>query len=349
MDEALRTRVEQCCRNYENVTGKPFNDFFCPILLSEQSGELCKGHIINDVLETSNAWVPQLAAIDGFYGSVAEADMVAVIQDRGSDPVDVWIDPDKNRRHKPRLECGGKEIRYYFPKPNHEPVPGHARGRIVDDLNNTIRDLALKVSDDEILALEKDGFQIVIDRDYRPHVIASLIKSAHLTLFRMLGYSHVLSAGGKYFASILSEFYTQNRHMRKKDLAEAIDRHFLKFSTVAMPLAMKNEDALAGTVLDNRVLFCCGATRIFAIGVIVQAGRDKFCVFSPADDDAIDTYFSFLNEPPSSIGVRLAKFCPADAGGSERWEVGKDPVLRVQMPHAGGLPDWVEEKFGWKA
>lgn len=349
MNEELKQRVETYRADFEAVTGKPFRYFFCPILHTDEDVDLCKGHVTNDALGFPDIWVPQVETVDNFFGSFVEAEMVAVIKDRGSDPFDVLLDPDKNRRHAPRIECNGRPIEYYFPRPNQPAVHGHLFGRILDADNNIIKNLAIKMPDSDLAELESKDFSIVIDKDYRPHVIASVIKIAHLTLFKMHGYRHVFSPTGIYLASILRDFYEQCRGKKKREVKDFTATYFLKFSSMCMPIVTV-DDPFKGTAVDNMALLLFGASqKPYAMCVIAKAADDSFAVIVPLDDGTIDTYFSFLKEPPVSALSRFVKFVPGDVIKGEHWELYINPEKRIYMPHSGLVPQWAEDKFNWAA
>jgi len=74
MNAELEARLEKLRADYEEVMGRPFDYFFCPILHKDEKCELCMGHIVPQICNSSKGWVPQRGDIDHFYGSVAEAD-----------------------------------------------------------------------------------------------------------------------------------------------------------------------------------------------------------------------------------------------------------------------------------
>jgi len=100
-----------------------------------------------------------------------------------------------------------------------------------------------------------------------------------------------------------------------------------------LPVTMPDEPVLRGTLHDQRMLACIGSTTgIFAVGVIVKAATDMFCVFLPSDQGkAIDTYFSFLKNPPSSIAVKSLLFRKSDDSGNSRWETDNRPPVRIAL------------------
>ena len=88
---------------------------------------------------------------------------------------------------------------------------------------------------------------------------------------------------------------------------------------MVVPL-MESANDLKGTVTDGRLLSVFSSSgNIFAMGVIVKAGKDMFCVFVPGMESAIDTYFGFLRERPLLSQSKLR------SGSSDRLPV-KSPT-----------------------
>ncbi len=100
-------------------------------------------------------------------------------------------------------------------------------------------------------------------------------------------------------------------------------------------MILKNPSVLAGTAIDNRLLAAIGGTEgMFATGVLIPASPDDaFCVWLPScHGRTIDTYFSFLKEPPPSIAVRMIRFCPADGEREAHWSTPNEEPIRLDLP-----------------
>jgi hypothetical protein len=103
-----------------------------------------------------------------------------------------------------------------------------------------------------------------------------------------------------------------------------VARYFsqVEIMNMVVPL-MEVGERLKGTVTDGRLLSVFGSSgNIYAMGVIVNAGKDTFCVFVPGMESAIDTYFGFLRERPKSIAVKVTQWVQATA--SEKAWAGSD-------------------------
>jgi hypothetical protein len=314
---ALQERLEEFRADYASVTGHPFQHFFCPILFKDEPGELCKGHIIPDVFGTCSSWVPQRKDIDNFYGSVAEKDFFGFIEDRPKTPVDIWHNRDSRGRHSPLLKYNEKSVDHYFPKEGQSIPPGHSPMRVVSD-GKTLCDIVIKDSTEEARKLSGKEFRIVIEQDYRPSIIASVLKAAHLTMFHMLGYKHVFSPAGIYVASTLKQFFATHKGTTGKKRRQAFAAHFHQYGRMISRMVLIDRAVLGGTIVDSQILACIGGTEgVFALGVIIPVGNDACCVFLPPEGNTIGTYFNFLNEPPPSILVRHLRFRASTSDGGQ--------------------------------
>jgi len=332
-DDDLKRRIDGLRTDFLTVRDKPFEHFYCPILHIDEPAQLCRGHIIPAAFLECNQWVPQRADVDNFYGSATEADFVGVIQDRKKSPIELWLGQSSRQRHKARMEFEGQRLEHYFPK-TLSKVAGQTPVTLVSSNDEHICDFVVKLSADDLMALDGSDIQIVVDRDYRAAVVASVIKAAHLTLFNLLGYHHVFSPAGILLADILKSFFLQHRSTPRKQLGNPVESYFRPLACMVLPLITRDVSRFQGTLIDNQVLGCFGATAgVFAIGVIVRAGEDVFCVFVPnGDGSTIDTYFSFLCEPPTSCAVKPIRFVPALGDRESHWESPKGDPIRIDLP-----------------
>jgi len=331
-DLELERRIAECRADYEAYTGNPCRHFACPILGRDEDVEMCRGHMV--ALGSDNIWVPQRKDVDNFYGSVVEADLATIIEDREQDPWTLLLDPKRRKRHRFRMEVAGEVVEHYIPRPDHEPVPGHTRIQIRDEENQAICNIGIKVAPDQLPESEY-RLELIVERDFRPSVIASMLKAAHLTMFRVLGYDHVDSPGGQYVGHILKDFFERNQGSHSVS-EQSVERYFRQHESMVTPLFVGN-DFLRGTADDNLLISCWGmSVGMFAIGVVVKVGREYFCVFLPTDcGKSIDTYFSFLKEPPRFVTARIMKFCDDSDGQGIRWETSQNTrqlLLNQEMP-----------------
>jgi hypothetical protein len=90
------TRLEELRADFARVNGKPFEHFYCPILLKDEPGELCDGHIVPEAF--GKRTIPQRKDVDNFYGAAAEADFVGLMQDKATGVFANWYMLSAQRR-----------------------------------------------------------------------------------------------------------------------------------------------------------------------------------------------------------------------------------------------------------
>jgi hypothetical protein len=169
--------------------------------MRDEPAELCRAHIVNEALGTCGDWIPQRKDVDNFFGSAVEADLVTIIHNRGKELTEILRDPKIKGKIKPKLIDNETPIGHYFPEPSAPPVEGHTIAKLIDN-GELICNLAIKKSEEYLFSLADSDLAFVIDADFQPEVTASMIKAAHLTLFKMFGYKHVFSVTGCCLASV---------------------------------------------------------------------------------------------------------------------------------------------------
>ena len=151
-----------------------------------------------------------------------------------------------------------------------------------------------------------------------------MIKAAHLTFFKLFGYKYVFSVTGCYLASILRDFFQK---YNRPDVMRYFSQ--VEIMNMVVPLTEVGEQ-LKGTVTDGRLLSVFGSSgNIYAMGVIVNAGKDTFCVFVPGMESTIDTYFGFLRERPKSIAVKVTQWVQATASEEAHFGIPKGEPTRL--------------------
>lgn len=336
MADRLNAKVDKLREDFRAETGHPFKHFFCPILHVDDAVPLCEGHIINKAFGTCNAWVPQRQDVDNFFGSMVEADFISAVGDRSKTAFQKWMDPDLQRRYRPQLFSKGVAVEHYITK-DIKSVPGQTPLVVMNPKGELLGNIVIKKAPEEIKALHATDLQVVAapPAHFVPAIIASVLKAAHLTMFSLNGYRHVFSTAGRYLGEILKEFYEKHKTTKKRNLATELADAFRPHATLISPVILKNTPVLAGTVIDNRILAALGGTEgTFAFGVLIPAGPDDaFCVWLPSClGKTIDTYFSFLKEPPPSMAVKLVQFCPANDEHEAHWSTSMEEPIRLDMP-----------------
>ena len=334
-DSELERRIKYYNEDYEQEFGTSCNHFVCPILFKDEDVEMCRAHIINDALRTSSKWVPQRKDIDNFYGSAIEADFVGGMEHIGRDARELFLDSKSRLNLKPKIEFQGKNVEYFFSKGDAPVVAGQTIVNVTNGAEVTISQFNLKIPTETLLAADRRAITLVIEKDYRPWIVAAVLKAAHLTLFDMMGYHHVRSSTGTLLASILRQFY-EDVGGEHAVADQVVKKYFSPHEAMISPLFVKDEGALRGSAEDNLFLVCYTANDVpFILGVIVRVKRHRFCVFLPTDQ-GIDTYYGFLKNPPQSVRARLARFLPATATTGSAWEIDTEDM---RLPLGQVLPE----------
>lgn len=152
-------------------------------------------------------------------------------------------------------------------------------------------------------------FEIAFNCEYP--AIASLIKAAHLTMFRLLGYSYALSLAGRFVGrDILGEFFVRHRDDPPAIASEQLESHFKEFRNMVRPCVFPVQRNLTGTV-DDCVVTCLEGSsgRPFAIGVYVRTNEDCSIVILPGlvkgfEADGMVTFLDFIKSPPDTVTCR---------------------------------------------
>ena len=105
MDRELQRRVQRLKEDYESVSGRAWEHFFCPILYKDEKADLSRGHIINTAFPNSDrSWVPQRSDVDSWFGAHFEADFLAIHKKVGRSPFKIFFDKDLRRLFRPKLD-----------------------------------------------------------------------------------------------------------------------------------------------------------------------------------------------------------------------------------------------------
>ena len=191
MNQKIENYLAQLNTDYKNVFGSPFRHFFCPILYRDEETELCQAHVINKAFRDSDhSWTIQRKDVDSFYGSLFEADFLAIQEKDRHHADDVIADKDLVRQLNPKFVLDGEVVEHYYPKG--DVPPAHSQTTWFTPEKNI--QLALKRSPEAMLNAKKGKWEIHVDKDIRLPALVSLLKAAQLTLFHLLGYLHVWSS-----------------------------------------------------------------------------------------------------------------------------------------------------------
>jgi hypothetical protein len=189
-----------------NNKGRPFDHFFCPMLLKDEKTELILGHVVNEEFKPEFK-IQQRQDIDSWYGSMFEGDFLTLVRHQEGVITDLFV-PKKPppRGLRPVLKAGEEEIRYYPLKDDDLPINEHTLMEI-NTKNGPFMRLGLKKAPEEVLALTRLKWHTEVFGDFRVAALVSMIKAAYLTLFWKLGYKYALSTAGLSVGrSILGRF-----------------------------------------------------------------------------------------------------------------------------------------------
>jgi hypothetical protein len=332
MQADAKSKLERLRSDYEQLKGRPFTYFYCPILFRDEQTDLCRAHIINRAFRDSpRAWTIQRSDVDSFYGSNFEADFITIqYRTENWSPSEVIVDSALSKRFSPKILIDKIPVEHFVaqgvvPK-DYTEVEIESSGRSVQ--------LGLKMHPrDFIVALDKD-WEIEINLDVRLPAIVSLIKAAHLSLFEMLGYQYALSAGGYFIGrQILGEFFLQNdKNKHKSEIVESALSFFDEFKHMVRPVQSLPFDA-QGTITDNLLLLCEESRGAFwAFIVLVRTSCQLHAVMVPIFDQpsAASRFMGFLKTDHESIEAKLCRFNQQQ----DRWEIHKK-AFTLTWPKSG--------------
>ena len=330
MDTEFQQRLESLRIDYESVTGRSWEYFFCPILYIDEKAELSRGHVINRAFANSDrSWVPQRADVDNFFGSRFEADFLAIDKKIGRSPFQIFSDKDLRRLFNPKFLLDGEEIDNYLPQPSN-PAPGNY-WEVTLEAGGQSAPAILKPNASQRIAAEAGRSQIDVDKDVRIHALVSLLKAAHLTLFHIMGYEYALSPAGRFVGkSLLGDFYLKAQHLARADVVELAVPHFHSYRNMVQR-AFPGSYLFKGTLTDRRLNLCVNEDRTWAYQIFVRTGNDMYLVMMPILDNSQsrDAFDAFLQSPQTAIDcrpVRLDSTGPTSVGKSHtmqwpRWEL----------------------------
>jgi hypothetical protein len=331
----LAAKLAKLRTDYIAVTGRPFEHFYCPILFRDEDTPLCQAHVINEGFrDSARRWTIQRADLDAFYGTYLEADFLA-IQERGKHELShILVDNRLRRQLRPKLLLDGKPLEYYAA---HGAIPSTFTELQVDRGPDTQpARLALKLDPSEALRRLSGKLEIEVKMDVRVSALGALLKAAHLTLFELQGYRYALSAGGHFLGfDVLGRFYLAHVGAGKlgsKRLKERIRssaaEHFGEFVNLVRPVTAWPKE-ITGTISDRFVYMCLGSPLPWGIITFIRTADVMHAVLVPVMEDAEAgaRFVRFLQEPTSSIEVKLARFC------WDHWEI-SPTATRFQWPEA---------------
>jgi hypothetical protein len=336
--EEIHHKLEYLREDYARANGSPFQHFYCPFLCRDEEAELCLAHIVGEAIPNScRAQTVQRADVDNFYGSAVEADFATLVKTWSAGLRGVIADPDLYKALRPRITVDGEECGHYayhgHKGADHTPL-------LVECGEDDPIRLVLRKSPESVAADQHRRWTFAVERDFRICALASLIKSAYLTLFHLLGYRYALSAGGLAISyEVLGRFYHENREKDRAAVRAAAIEFFKPYRSMMRPLHVLSGTPPRGTLEDNRAWMCFGSSgRPFGMVVLVRTDAALHAVLLPgfSHPDSVELYLDFLRNDKESIRAHECEFDPAQC----RWVVSPQ-AIDVAWPKKGATFEFV--------
>jgi hypothetical protein len=294
------------------------------MLLRDEPVELCMGHVVNEKIPNcSRARVVQRKDIDGFYGRNFETEFVTLAQSRDKTLAEVILDPQLRKKVKPRILVENAEWEYHHYQGG--LVPPHQTQFEFDLGNGRVVRLVVHKRPAEVQAALNMKWEFVVESDCRLAALVSLIKAAHLTLFRILGYRFALSACGLSVGrDILGQFFLKNSDKDPDAVMRAAKSFFQPYVNMLRPIERVEGAPPRGTVEDRLVKACFGSRGApFGILVCVRTNTTLHTVLIPAfaTDEAAVIYWDFLK----GDNERLVVYDRVYDGDADCWHRSDQP------------------------
>jgi hypothetical protein len=330
MNADFQSRLDELRLDYRHVRGEPFSYFFCPILFNDEDAPLCEAHIVNLAFpDSSRAWTVQRRDVDNFYGSAFESDFIAIQYNEDPNLGETITDRNLSQMLAPKILLNDAQVEHFVAKGE---IPKNFTPVVFDSGGEEVH-LGLKISPENMLAATEKKWQIEIAKDVRIAALVSLIKAAHLTLFKMLGYRYALSLGGHFVGrKILGEFFLRNRGKQKANVLKDAYPFFREFATMVRPVESSGID-FQGTIVDRQLLICKeDRAPIWAYIVFIKISKSTHAVMIPVLDQpyAAAKFIKFLQDENESIEVALGRF------EQDHWIVDKNST-KQRWPKSGVL------------
>ena len=252
----LATAVEEFRRQHEDQFGPIGGVFRCPILFddAQRMDQLCWGHVIPDCIGGKDIGVPQFRSVDAFFGSVFEGKCLEYENAKTHSKYELLVDAKLHSTIGPKIFVNGEPHEPLFLKEMPEKLPG----------TNLLLELQQEGKPNSLFGLKGESgfeyseelgipkFEVRVENDYRPAHAGMALHSAHLTLFRLLGYRYAYSPGGQFLGKqVLGGFYQSCDGVHRKGREQA-DRFLWEHSAFWRPVLSKGETT--GTVEDRWML-----------------------------------------------------------------------------------------------
>jgi hypothetical protein len=336
LNEQTRNLLERHRADYAEVTGKPFEHFFCPIMFEDTPAQLIRGHIINEAFKGSpGAWVIQRGAADHFFGGFFEGDFEVTQHLLDATPMDCLFNKKLYAAVPPTLSIADRERRYFIWR-NTRPPQGYEI--VILDYNGQEMRLCVEAIPDELRTHPLNWS--IPRKDFRIPALVSLIKAAYLSMFSLFGYRYVLSHAGRFIGeNILGTFYRANCKIRTRKEAQRLAFEFFKpYKHVIRPIQI-GTTTMKGTLTDGLVNLCASASGgPWGMVMFIKTGEQRSAALIPypEDDEAMAIYRGFLENEREQIHVMRGVF------EGEQWRFEKERTPLFWPKHGEIYPDRIE-------
>ena len=294
----LRINIEHLKADYESVTGKSFQHFFCPILHVDEDVPLTKGHIVPGSLGGTSR-VLQRADVDNGFGSFFEAEAIDAIH-HGLDghPLRQALSghPDEKkkiaRRFKLSVRFEGTDEFLHASYRKTDSQPGFFVS--TDQLRKSLGGLDNPSPHKAVVGVELDA---------RSSILVTALRTSHLAWFQICGYRYVFSNEGIFVASVLRSFYerfiqprhgpqrTQKGSLVSQQVKQQVNDYCFQFANFIRPVPKSlidrfPEEIQRGTPDTGWFIALWDAGQVYGKISIVKLGNHCFGVMTPTITDA---------------------------------------------------------------
>lgn len=304
--------------SYKELTREMPKGMICPITLRDTPfDKLCDGHILNKGLQqASRMTIPQARDVDNFFGFSIEADLVKYL----NFPVL------SSQEHFAKVKTltiklpTGRKVEGFFA--GDEAAKRFARV----DLKNSAGEIVASpyVRDNEIIGAYKDiAVEWVITVNDLA-LIGALIKSAYLSLFKLVGYRYALDPVGNIVRKSLANFFDDRA--TKNNARDYFARFQGAVITSLKGFLNESPDTLSGGTLLFHYDDGKRHDRLFAISTLFRINKATLIVTLPAVMDvdysieALVKYERLLKDRSTRNDIHYATFA------QEEFKVSPQPM-----------------------
>ncbi len=283
-------RLNRYLEDYFAATGEPTNEFVCPITLTRvHKQDLIDGHILNRAIKSaSRKTVLQNRDVDNFFGTVVEPSFIEFL----NNPISKTVDIVKRSRHVRVVLSDGSRVKAFHAKSRSGQKAAGRYPCAEFLIDGESIGLFLRAERSELEGGVPVGVEITLNY-YPAHWLASMLKSAYLAVFSVLGYLGVNNALADTIRSAMSNYF------RDKGGRLETERYFSEFSgsckllgfgEIPTDLEQDYQPISFDSLEDNRFIFhYINDQFLFAISVIFRINGKTLAATIPQTLDHCDS------------------------------------------------------------